>query len=115
MFDSNALFDDGDTAITTDGYGAGSALNVGPGTYTIEIICTSFNNTSGTDVITVQESNDDSTYNNLAVFETFSDVGVKHRMNVTTEKDYLKLYHDLTTVTSVKVVAGIVAAHGGGS
>jgi len=113
MFDKNALFDDGDTAITTTGYGAGSALNTGPGTYTIEAVMTSFNNTAGTDVIKVQESQDGVTYNDLAVFETFGDVGVKARLNVTTKKEYLKLHHTLTTVTSLKCVAGIVAAHGG--
>ena len=113
MFDSDALFDDGTTAIVADGYGAGSAVQTGPGTFTIEVIATAVVG-SGSDKITVRESADDSTYNDLAVFENLTDEGVVARMNVTTEKEYLKLYHDLTGITSIKVVAGIVAAHGGG-
>lgn len=111
MFDSDVLFDDGTVAVSSDGYGSGDALNVGPGTYTIEIVPTAVSGSWGSDKVYVRESDDD-TYNDLGVvtIDELNPVSIQ----VKTEKEYLKLYHDLTTITSITVVAGIVAAENGG-
>ena len=108
MFDSEVLFHDGDAAVSGDGNSDG--IQVGPGTYTIEIICQGKTGTWGSAVFKVRESADDITYNDLATFETISGTGVKFRMNVTTEKEYLSLNRVLTTITAITVVSGIVAA-----
>lgn len=104
-FDSNLLFNDGVTPVTADGQSSG--LTLGPGEYDIEIDVQARSGTSPTMDIKVQESDDGSTWVDLAVFPQMTANGQWHR-KVRTFKERLRLdYNAGGTTPSFTMVAGI--------
>ena len=99
------LFNDGVTPVTADGQSSG--LVVGPGEYDIAVIAQAVSGTTPTMDIKVQESDDGSTWVDLAVFPQMTAKGEWHR-KVKTEKERLRLdYNAGGTTPSFTLIAGI--------
>lgn len=112
-FDKNQLFDDGDTAITQDGKSPEKLL-VGPGEYDVTVIVTTVS-ASDTIVVTVEESQDGTTFNDLSAFPEIDAPGIFHR-KVQTQKEYLQLGYNVDgSQVSIKLVAGITRGRDGGA
>lgn len=107
-FEKNQLFDDGSTTITQDGKSPGKLL-VGPGEYDITLIVT---DVASDIVVTVEESQDGTTFNDLVAFPEIVAPGVYHR-KVQTQKEYLQL--DYNVGSTAKLVAGITRGRDGGA
>jgi hypothetical protein len=112
MFDSNLLFNDGTTtnAVTTNG--DSTALNVAKTAekgVTVEIAAITVSGTSPTLDVIVQESDNDSSYNNLVTFAQITGTG-RWQRKVQSKKAYLRLDYTVGgTSPSFKVQAGIVS------
>lgn len=110
-FDTNQMFHE-DEALTADGNSA--SLLVGPGEYDITIIVKSVS-ASDSVIFKAQESADDSTYVDLALFPSITAAGEYHR-KVKTELEYLRLNRDVTgTDVSIVVSAGLTRGKSGGA
>lgn len=96
-FHKDQLFFDGDPAVTEE---TSADLQVGAGEYDLSAVVTAID---GAATITVLESDDDSTYEELATFPPISAVGEYHR-KVSTEKEYLRMTVD--PGTSITLIAG---------
>lgn len=104
-FHTNQLFNDGSSAVTADGQSSG--LTVGPGEYDIDIVVQAKSGTSPTMDIKVQESDDGSTWYDLAVFPQMTAVGQWNR-KVKTERERLRLDYNVGgTSPSFTLVAGL--------
>lgn len=109
MYDNNLLFHD---AAALNSNGNSSGLNIGKtpakGVW-VEIAVTAASGTSPTIDFVVQESDDDSTYNDLVTFEQITETGRWSRL-VQSKKPYLRLNRTLGgTSPSFTVTAGIVS------
>lgn len=107
-FDKNQLFDDGSTTITQNGKSPEKLL-VGPGEYDITMIVT---DVSTDIVVKVEESQDGTTFNDLASFPEVSAPGIYH-IKVQTQKEYLQL--DYEVGSTAKLVAGVTRGRDGGA
>ena len=108
MFDSNLLFYNA-TAVTADGNG--TDLDIQKTTVDgvwVEVICTAVSGTSPTCDLKVQESDDDSTYNDVVTFPQITTTGRWVR-KVQSKKRYLRMAADVGgTSPSFTLTAGIV-------
>ena len=107
MLDKNLIFDAGTVAITADG--DSSSVQVGPGTYVVECIVQAI--TAADEMIpTVQESDDDSTWNDHTVLETLTNSKKISSREVKTDKEYLRIHWDINASATMKIHAGIASA-----
>lgn len=109
MFDANLLFSD---SVAISGNGNSSSVNIKKtpaNGIDIEIAVTAKSGTSPTLDVKVQESNNDSSYNDLVSFAQFTDVGRQTR-RVQSKKAYLRLaYTTGGTTPNFTVKAGVVS------
>ena len=108
MFDSNLLFYNA-AAVTADGNS--SSLHIyktdTDGVW-VEVVCTAKSGTSPTIDLKIQESDDDSTYNDVVVFPQITTTGRWVR-KVQSKKAYLRMAADVGgTTPSFTLTAGIV-------
>lgn len=109
MFDSNLLFHN---AVALNANGNSSGLNIGKtpadGVW-VEIVVTAASGTTPTIDFKVQESDDDSTYNDVVVFPQITGTGRWFR-KVQSKKAYLRLNRTVGgTSPNFTVTAGIVS------
>ena len=109
MFDANLLFHNA-AALTATGNSSGLDIKkTAAEGVVVEIDVTAVTGTSPTMDFIVQESNDDSTYNNLVTFAQITAVG-RWQRRVQSKKRYLRLGRTAGgTTPSFTVTAGIVS------
>lgn len=109
MFDTNLLFHNA-AALTASGNSSGLDVQKTPGGGVwVEIVVSAVSGTSPTADFKVQESNDDSTYNDVATFAQIVATG-RHARLVQSKKRYLRLARTIGgTTPSFTVTAGIVS------
>lgn len=109
MFDTNLLFHNA-AALTATGNSSGLDVQKTPaGGVWVEIVVSAVSGTSPTVDFKVQESNDDSTYNDVVTFAQITATG-RHARLVQSKKRYLRLARAIGgTTPSFTVTAGIVS------
>lgn len=109
MLDANGIFTNG-VAITANGNS--SAVNqkkTGADGVPVQVVVTAVSGTSPTLAVKVQESDDNSTYNDVVVFPSITATGRYHRL-VQSKKAYLRLNYVVGgTSPSFTVTAGIAS------